>query len=89
MNNRLKELRKKKHISQYKLAELANCSQPTIAQIENGKIDLSTYWMKIFSDILDCKPYELLPEEWQPPVLTEDEQMLLKLFRKKTTGSEE
>lgn len=84
MENQIKKIRKQRRISQYKLAEMAGCSQALIVALEQGRIELSMKWMKKLSEILECKPYELLPEEWQPPVLTEEEQQLLALFRKKS-----
>ncbi|WP_139489428.1 helix-turn-helix transcriptional regulator [Brevibacillus dissolubilis] len=41
MENRIKELREQKNISQGKLAELCNVSRQTINAIENNKYDPS------------------------------------------------
>ena len=87
MKSRLKEIRKQKNISQYKLADMVGCTQAQIAFLEQGKIELTLKWMKILSEVLGCKPYELLPLEWQPQPLTEEEKQLLSLFRKKADNN--
>lgn len=65
-NNRIKELRKLQGITQVELAEKINVTQGSIQKLENGIMDLTTKWMEILSNALNVKPYELLPEEWQP-----------------------
>ncbi|MBQ2886377.1 MAG: helix-turn-helix transcriptional regulator [Alphaproteobacteria bacterium] len=59
-------------------------TQTAIYKLETGASDLDTKWMKKISDVLGVKPYELLPQEWQPQAITEEEQQILALFRKKT-----
>lgn len=82
--NRVRELRKKRGLTQVELAEKLGVTQTAIYKLETGASDLDTKWMKKISDVLGVKPYELLPQEWQPQAITEEEQQILALFRKKT-----
>ena len=82
--NRVRELRKKLGLTQVELAEKIGVTQTAIYKLETGASDLDTKWMKKISDVLGVKPYELLPKEWQPQEITEEEKQLLELFRKKT-----
>lgn len=41
IGNRIKELRKKKHLTQFQLAELVDVSSVYVSYIENGKRQLS------------------------------------------------
>lgn len=82
--NRVRELRKKLGLTQVELAEKIGVTQTAIYKLETGASDLDTKWMKKISDALGVKPYELLPKEWQPQEITEEEKQILELFRKKT-----
>lgn len=84
VSNRLRELRKKKGLTQVELAERLGVTQTAIYKLETGASDLDTKWMERLSKILNVRPYELLPKEWQPQEITEEEKQLLELFRKKT-----
>ena len=80
--NRIKELRKIKHITQVEIAEKLGVSQAQVARLEAGINDLSTDLMRKIAVILGVKVYELLPLDEQPEVLTEEEKEFLRLFRK-------
>ena len=82
MLNRLKTLRKQKKLTQAQLSEITGISQPNIAQIESGERGLSLENMEILAKALNVKPYELLPEEWQPETITPAEQAILDMIRK-------
>lgn len=58
-------------------------TQNAIYKLEAGESDLDMEWMEKISEALNVKPYELLPLEWQPQPISEEEQELLALFRKK------
>ena len=88
MKNRVREMRLEKGLSQKELANPLGYVQPTIAAIERGQTALNIKQMAEISKALDCEPYELLPLEWQPQPLTEEEKQLLALFRKKTGNNE-
>lgn len=82
--NRIKELRKKKKLTQQELAKLVDLDYTHIGRIENGERTLDVEYLERFAIALGVKPYELLPKEWQPQEITEEERQLLELFRKKT-----
>ena len=82
--NRIKELRKKKKLTQQELGKLVGLDYTHIGRIENGERTLDVEYLEIFAKALGVKPYELLPKEWQPQEITEEEKQLLELFRKKT-----
>lgn len=85
--NRIKELRKQKGITQCAIAEKLGVSQAQIARFESGVNDISTEQLGKIAEILGVKPYELLPKEWQPEELSEEEKEFLRLFRKSKATS--
>lgn len=80
--NRIKELRKLKHITQNEIAEKLGVSQAQVARLEVGVNDMSTEQMRKIASILGVKTYELLPLEEQPETLTDEEKEILRIFRK-------
>ncbi|WP_138206390.1 helix-turn-helix domain-containing protein [Haloimpatiens lingqiaonensis] len=60
---KIKELRKKKNISQYKLAELMGLNQSQISKIENDKRNLKANELKKISEILEVPVTELFFSE--------------------------
>ena len=83
MENRIKEIRLSKGLSQKELANRLGYTQPTIVALEKGQTTLNLKQMQDIAEVLGCMPYELLPLEWQPEPLTEEEKQLLALFRRK------
>lgn len=86
MDNRLKELRKAKKITQEQLADIIGVSQSLIALIEKGKRDIDFTLAEQLAKALNVKPYELMPEEWQPQPITPAEQQILDMIRKTTAA---
>lgn len=84
MENRLKELRKLKGLTQEQFAKLVGISQAYVSDIEKGKKDIDFTLAKKFADVLNVKPYELMPADWQPTSITPDEQKILDMIRKTT-----
>lgn len=84
MENRLKELRKTKGLTQEQFAKLVGISQAYVSDIEKGKKDIDFTLAKKFADVLNVKPYELMPADWQPTTITPDEQKILDMIRKTT-----
>lgn len=80
--NRIKQLRKNLKITQAELAKQVGIAVSYMTMIENGDRDMDTTLMRKIAKALNVKPYELLPEEEQPEVLTEEEKAILALFRK-------
>lgn len=82
MENRLKEIRKQRKITQVELAEKCNVAQGTIQKLETGAIELNITWMRELSKILNIEPYELLPKDMQPADITPEEREILRMIRK-------
>lgn len=80
--NRIKQLRKNLKITQAELAKQVGIAVSYMTMIENGDRDMDTTLMRKIAKALNVKPYELLPEEEQPEVLSEEEKEFLRLFRK-------
>ncbi|MBQ9236250.1 MAG: helix-turn-helix transcriptional regulator [Alphaproteobacteria bacterium] len=80
--NRLRELRKLKKVTQSEIAEKLGVSQAQVARIEAGINDINTEQMRKLAEILQVKPYELLPLEEQPDVLSDEEKEILQMIRK-------
>lgn len=60
LNYKIKEIRKKKGISQYKLAELSGISRATLSQLENGaQIDIRISTLMALARALNCSPSKL------------------------------
>lgn len=82
MENKLKEIREARGYSQAKLAELAGTSQQQIGKLEKGERKLSPEWQIRLSKALNCRPVDLMPEEFQSTItLTKKEEAFLEMFR--------
>lgn len=95
-SERLKELRKKKGMTQIQFAEVFNISSGTIAMWETGKRkpDLETIkniaeFFDVSVDYLIGNKQEKEPEGETPFELTQDEYEVLQLFRKATSKERE
>lgn len=80
--NRIKQIRKGLRITQAELGKAVGVSTAYITMIENGDRDMDTTLMRKIAKALKVKPYELLPIDEQPEVLTPEEKEFLRLFRK-------
>lgn len=83
-SNRLKEIRKLRKMTQVELAEVLGVSHSAVQKIESGVVDLDLTWMQKLSEVLNIKPYELLPKEWQPEEVSPEEREILRMIRKTT-----
>lgn len=80
--NRVRELRKMRGLTQTELATLVGTSQSHIANIEKGLRDIDINLLIRLARALRVKAYEILPEEEQPEILSEEEKAIIALFRK-------
>lgn len=83
--NRIKELRKAQKLTQQQLAEKVGISYTHLGRIENGERGLDMEYIPAFAKALGVKPYEILPQEWQPEEITPEEREILRMIRKTTT----
>jgi transcriptional regulator with XRE-family HTH domain len=81
MQNRIREIRKQKDITQVELAKKLGITQGGIQKLERGERCLTVEWMRKIADALDCKAYELLPLDMQPDI-TPEETEIIKTIRK-------
>lgn len=80
-DNCIKEIRKRKGITQVELAKRLGISQGAIQKLEAGERGLDIDWIKKISKALNCEPWELLPKEMQPSI-TPEEMEVLRAVRK-------
>ena len=79
--NRIKEVRLSRHLTEEQLAELAETTQVQISRLENGRRRLTVEWLMRLSKALECAPEDLLGaitlasfnEEATPYNLTDEE----------------
>lgn len=62
MPNRLSAIRKSRHLSMEKLAEMVDTSRGQIYQLESGKRRLTKEWMERLAVALRCRPSELIED---------------------------
>jgi transcriptional regulator with XRE-family HTH domain len=79
--NCIKEIRKRKHITQVELAQKLGISQGAIQELETGERGLDLDWIEKISKALNVKPWELLPKEMQPDI-SPDEMEIIRAVRK-------
>ncbi|GAB6734899.1 helix-turn-helix domain-containing protein [Streptococcus uberis] len=73
MQNRLKELRKEKGLTQAELAKVLNTNQSQYGKYENGKTNLSLENSKILADFFGVSVGYLLGDETKIPINTNTE----------------
>jgi len=79
--NCIKEIRKRKNITQVELAKRLGISQGAIQKLEAGERGLDLEWIEKISKALDVKPWELLPKDMQPDI-SPDEMEIIRAVRK-------
>ena len=67
LGKRIKEIRKKRGLTQEKLAELAGIETPSLSNIENGKNYPNNETLEKLSDALKIRPYELYMFDYYLP----------------------
>lgn len=81
MQNRIREIRLKKGMSQKDLPDFIGITQAQVARIETGKRSFNFDFLPVLAKALGCKPYELLPLEWQPATISDADLQLLKAVK--------
>lgn len=79
--NCIKEIRKRKNITQVELAKRLGISQGAIQKLETGERGLDLEWIEKISKALNVKPWELLPKDMQPDI-SPDEMEIIRAVRK-------
>lgn len=65
-HNRVRELRLARKMTINQLAAKLGVAFSSLQKIETGSVDLDLTWMSKLSQALKVKPFELLPQAWQP-----------------------
>lgn len=91
MENRLKEIRKQRKITQEQLGEMVGATKMQIWRLERGDRQLTQKWLSRLSKALDCSIADILPKsdadiikakENEFSDLSEEEKNLIRTFRK-------
>lgn len=69
MGNRIAELRKRRKLSQTKLAKRVGTGRSTIAKLESGEMNLNQRWMNRLAPVLETAPLDLLGDDETVPLL--------------------
>ena len=64
LKNNIRELRKKKGLSQSKLAEMAGTTQNTISSLETGQYSPTAFLSGLIIAALDCKWEDCFYIDW-------------------------
>lgn len=83
--NCIKEIRKRKGITQVELAKLLEVTQGAVQKLESGENDLTGKMLKKLADVLNVEPWELLPKEMQPNITPEEMEVLRAIRKAKET----
>ena len=87
MENRIKEIRKLRKMTQQELADKVGISQAHIARIEKNERGLDIDVLPLFAKALNCEPWELLPKEMQPNITPEEVEILRAVRKAKEVTS--
>ncbi len=82
IKNNIRELRKKRGLTQQQLAEKLGISQVHLGRLETNARSMDLEQVEKISAALGVKPYELLPQEWQPEEISPEEREILRMIRK-------
>jgi transcriptional regulator with XRE-family HTH domain len=77
----IKEIRKKRGLTQVQLAQLLGVTQGAVQKLETGENDLTGKMLKKLATILNVEPWELLPKDMQPDI-SPDEMEIIRAVRK-------
>ncbi len=86
MESSIKEIRKRKGITQVQLAQMLGITQSGVQKLESGINDLTTKMMKKLAEVLDVEPWELLPKDMQPNISPEEQEILRTIRKVKSSN---
>lgn len=87
--NCIREIRKRKGITQCQLAQMLGVTQGAVQKLETGVNDLTTKMLKKLSVILNVEPWEILPKEMQPNITPEEMEVLRAIRKAKSTDTQQ
>lgn len=84
--NCIKEIRKRKGITQVQLAQMLGVTQGAVQKLETGINDLTTKMIKKLAEVLNVEPWELLPKDMQPNITPEEAEVLRAIRKAKLSN---
>ena len=85
MENRIKEIRKLRQMTQQELADKVGVSQVQIGRLEKSTRTLDVDMLADIAKVLDVEVWELLPKEMQPNITAEEMEVLRAIRKAKET----
>lgn len=85
IKNNIKELRKKRGLTQQQLAEKLGISQVHLGRLETNARSMDLEQVEKIAAALEVKPFDILPTEWQPEEISPEEREILRMIRKTAT----
>lgn len=82
IKNNIKEIRKKKGLTQQQLADKIGISQVHLGRLETNARSMDLEQVEKIANALGVKPFEILPQEWQPEDISPEEREILRMIRK-------
>ncbi|HSV28777.1 MAG TPA: helix-turn-helix transcriptional regulator [Candidatus Omnitrophota bacterium] len=79
MQNRIREIRQDRGLSQEQLADKVGTTKAQISKLEKSQRRLTDQWMRRLAVALECHPGELFADT--PVGITPEEQAILDLYR--------
>lgn len=82
IKNNIRELRKKKGLTQQQLAKKLGISQVHLGRLETNARSMDLEQVEKIAEALEVKPFDILPTEWQPEEISPEEREILRMIRK-------
>ncbi len=86
IKNNIRELRKKKGLTQQQLAKKLGISQVHLGRLETNARSMDLEQVEKIAEALEVKPFDILPTEWQPEEISPEEREILRMIRKTATS---
>ena len=89
MENRIKEIRKLRQMTQQELADKVGVSQVQIGRLEKSTRTLDVDMLAEIAKVLNVEVWELLPKEMQPNITPEEMEVLRAIRKAKSIDSQQ
>jgi transcriptional regulator with XRE-family HTH domain len=86
-DNSIKEVRKRKGITQVELAKMLGVTQGAVQKLESGENDLTGKMLRKLATVLNVDAWELLPKDMQPNITAEEAEVLRAIRKAKEITS--
>lgn len=88
-DNSIKEVRKRKGITQVELAKMLGVTQGAVQKLESGENDLTGKMLRKLAAVLKVDAWELLPKDMQPNITAEEMEVLRAIRKAKSSDSQQ